>query len=72
MAGESVSREGALAVVCGAEEGLLAVAVHGVGFPLVAEQTRRRGEPGVAAALDLAAVGLQVGIDTFAVRIVSW
>ena len=75
LPGESTSRSGALASLVGAEEGLVAVAVHGVGLALMAEEARGGGKPGVLAGVDLASVGLQVGIHEFAAApcvVVSW
>jgi len=40
--------------------------MHGVGLALVAEEAGGGGEAGVLAAFDLAAVGLEVGVDELA------
>ena len=68
MTGESASRVRALAPFICAEERLVAVAVHGVGLTLMTKQTRRGGESGVLAGLNLAPVRLEVGIHKFAAR----
>jgi len=67
LPGESMSGLRALTTLVGAEVGLLAVAVHGVGLTLVTEQASSRRETGILASLDLAAVGLQVGINKLVV-----
>lgn len=66
---ETVSGDGALASFPQAEMGVVAVAVESVGFALMAEQACVGGEPqlGIHAGRDLAPVGLQVGIQIFAV-----
>ena len=66
LARESMSRKRALTSLIGAQVRLLPMAVHGVGLALMAEQAGSRREPGVLAALNLAAVWLQVGIHEFA------
>jgi hypothetical protein len=66
LAGESVSGLGALASLIGAQVWLLTVAVHGMGLTLVTEQASSRREAGILAALDLAAVGLQVRVNKLA------
>jgi hypothetical protein len=68
LAGESVARHGTVAAVVRAQEGLVTVAVHGVGLTLVAKEARRGREPGVLAGLVLAPVGLEVRVDELAVK----
>lgn len=65
MAGKTISLDAALAAFVAAQEGLVSVAVHGMGFSLVAEQARCRGELEFLAGTDLALVGLQVRIHEF-------
>lgn len=47
------------------------MAVHGVSLALVPEEAGSGGEPGILAAVHLAAVGLEVGVHKLAVREVS-
>jgi hypothetical protein len=65
VAGEAISLDAALAAFITAQEGLVSVAVHGMGFTLVAEQAGCGGELEFLASTDLALVGLQVGIHEF-------
>jgi hypothetical protein len=58
---------GALAALVGAQIRLLAVSVHGVGLTLMPEEAGGRRKPGILATLDLAAVGLEVGVHKLAV-----
>ncbi len=51
-----------------AQVGFLAVAVHAVGFPLVAEQTGGGGELRHLAGHDFAPERLDVRVDVFAAR----
>lgn len=67
VAGEAAARDGAVASLVVAKVGLVTVAVHGVSLALVAEQAGSGGEASVLAGVDLAAVGLQVGVDKFVI-----
>ena len=71
LPGETVAGDGALAALVGAQVRLLPVAVHGVGLTLMAEEAGSRRKPGILAALDLAAVRLEVRVDKFAAMGVS-
>lgn len=42
------------------------MAMHGVGFTLMSKEAGSRGKAGVFARIDLASVGLQVGVHEFA------
>lgn len=66
---ESISRNGAFTSFPQAEVGVISVAVESMGFALVAEEACVRGEAqlSIHASGDLAAVGLQVGVQVFAV-----
>lgn len=66
--GEASSGNGPLTSLPEAQVGVVSVAMESVGFALVAEQACVRGEAqlGIHASGDLAAVGLQVGIQVFA------
>ena len=66
LTGESVARQGAVATIVGAEEGLVTMAMHRVGFPLVAEKAGGGRETGIQARVNLAAVGLQMRVDKLA------
>jgi len=68
LAWEAMSGQGALASLIGAQIRLLTVTVHGVGLTLMPEEAGSRREPGVLAALNLAAIGLQVGINKLAAQ----
>lgn len=57
MAGKAVALNAALAAFIGTQEWFVAVAVHGVGFALVTEETGGAGELEVFAAGDFAFVG---------------
>lgn len=66
---ESKSGHGSVASFPEAEVGVVSVAVESVGLTLVTEKTGVRGETqlGSHAIRDLAAIGLQVGVQVFAV-----
>lgn len=68
-AGESIARDGAVAALEEAEVRVVAMAMEAVSLALVAEETGVGGELqlGVHAGGDLAAVGLQVRVQVFAV-----
>jgi hypothetical protein len=66
LPGEAVASDRALAALVGAQIRLLTVAVHGVGLTLVPEEAGSRRKPGILATLNLAAVGLEVGVDKLA------
>lgn len=72
-AGEAVARDRAVASFKEAEVGVVAVAVEAVGLALVTEETSVGGELelSVHAGRDLAAVGLQVRVQVFAVFVSS-
>lgn len=63
--GEAVAGNGPLAGDEEAEVGILAVAVHPVGFSLVAEEAGIGGEVDVDALGDFAVVGLEMGVEIF-------
>lgn len=67
--GEPKSRHGSLTSLEQAQMGAFSVAVHSMGFTLVAEEACVRGESQhvVHAGGVLAPVGLQVGVQVFAV-----
>lgn len=67
--GESISSDGSFASVPKAEVRVVSVAMQSVGFALMAEQARvgRKAQLGIHAGRDLAAVGLQVRIQIFAI-----
>lgn len=65
---KSASGDGALAAFIGAEEGLVAVTMHGVGLTLMAEKTSCGGKPGVLTRLNLASIWLEMGVHKFAAR----
>lgn len=71
LSGKAVSWLRALASFIGAQVWLLAMSMHGVGLTLMAEQASSRRETGILASLNLAAVGLQMGIHKFARFLVS-
>lgn len=64
---ETGSRNGPFTSLPEAKVGIVSVAMESVGFAFVAEQACVRGETqlGIHASGDLAAVGLQVGIQVF-------
>jgi hypothetical protein len=70
VTGKSVSRNGSITVLRGTEEWLFAVSVHGMGLALMAKKASGWREACVSTGLDLAPVGLQVRIDTFAAIVV--
>jgi hypothetical protein len=70
VTGKSISRNGSVTVICSTEEWLFAVSVHGMGLALMAKKASSWREACVSTSLDLAPVGLQVGIDTFAAIVV--
>lgn len=72
LPGESASGIGAIAPFIGAEERLVAVAMHGVSLALMAEKAGCAGEARVLARFDLAPIGLQVGVHEFAAPGVAW
>lgn len=73
LSGESVAGNGALAALIGAQVGLLTMAMHRVGLTLMSEEASSGRKAGVLATLNLAAVGLEVGVNKLAVggRVVS-
>lgn len=71
LPGKAMARDGALAALVGAQIRLLAMSVHGVGLTLMSEKAGGRRKAGVLAALNLAAVRLEVGIHELAVGGVS-
>lgn len=60
LAGESISRNGALTALINTEERLVAMTMKSVGLTFMAEEASSRRESGALARLSLAAVGLQV------------
>jgi hypothetical protein len=72
LTGESTSGVGALASFISAEERLVTVTMHGVGLALMAKKACRGGKPCVLTRLDLAAIGLQMGIHEFAACGAAW
>lgn len=68
LAWESIAGHGTVASFIGAQEGLVAVAVHGMSLTLMAEQAGSGGETGILAGVNLAAVGLQVGVHELAAQ----
>lgn len=68
VAWEAAARNGTVTSLVAAKVRLVAVAVHGVGLTLVSEQAGSGRESGILAGVNLAAVGLQVGVDKFASR----
>lgn len=67
LSGEAMASDGALASLICAKVRLLTVSVHGMGLTLMSEKASSRRKPGVLATLNLAAVGLEVGINKLAV-----
>jgi len=72
LPGETVAGDRALATRVCAEIRLLAMAVHGMGLTLMAQKAGSRGEPGVLATLNLAAVRLEVRIYKLTVTGETW
>jgi len=68
LTGKSMSGKRAFAALISAEIRLLTMAMHGVGLTLMPEEASSGRKPGVLATLNLAAVGLQVGINELAVE----
>lgn len=68
LAGESVTRNAALAAFVVAKERLITMAVESVGLALMAQEAGRRGETGALTGVILAAVRLQMGVDKLADR----
>jgi len=62
-----MSGKRAFAALISAEIRLLTMAMHGVGLTLMPEEASSGRKPGVLATLNLAAVGLQVGINELVV-----
>jgi hypothetical protein len=58
--------DGAFTALVGAQVRLLSMAVHGMGLTLMTEEAGGRRKPGILAALNLAAVRLEVGVHEFA------
>lgn len=64
--GEAISRDATIAAIILAEIWLVTMSVHCMRFTLVAKQACCRRKTQVSARLYLATVGLQVGVDKFA------
>jgi hypothetical protein len=67
VAWKAISGDSSLTSVIGAEEGLVAVSMHGMSFALMAEQASGGRETKLLAGIDLAFVWLQVGVHKFIV-----
>lgn len=67
LAGKAVAGDGALATIVSAQVWLLAMAMHGMRLALMAKKAGSGREAGVLAALNLAAVRLEVRVHEFAV-----
>jgi len=65
VAWKAISGDSSLTSVIGAEEGLVAVSMHGMSFALMAEQASGGRETKLLAGIDLAFVWLQVGVHKF-------
>jgi hypothetical protein len=65
VAGKAISKDTSLTAIIGAEEGLVAVSMHGVGLALMSEETGRGREMEVLTGKDLAAVWLEMRVHEF-------
>ena len=66
MAWEAISWNAALATFVSTQVGFIAVAMHGVGLPLMPEETGGGREMKILTGNDLAPVWFQVGVNKFA------
>jgi hypothetical protein len=67
--GKAISWYGSLARREEAEMRVFAMAMHAMGFSLVAEETSVGGEVCIDAGANLASVWLEVGVEVFAAKI---
>jgi hypothetical protein len=65
-AGKPITRDSSVAGRKMTEIGILAMPMHTVRFPLMAEETCIRGEMGIRALAVFATVWLQMGVQVFA------
>jgi hypothetical protein len=65
VAGKAIAQDTSLTTIIGAEEGLVAVSMHGVGLTLMSEETGRGREVEILTGNDLATVWLEMRVHEF-------